>query len=84
MTKIDQSSMKAKTKFSSYFKEFVLPKVRTIIKKLPPNSEDYKKAKEILIQRNGDKSEVINAYILQIIPLAFISETTKANNTQIL
>ena len=76
-TQIDQRCMKAATIFSC-LKEFVVPKVRTIIDMLPPNSEGYEKAKEILIQRYGDLSEVINAHVQQILALPFISGTHRA------
>ena len=75
-TQIDQSSIKPEAKFS-YLKEFVLPKVKVIIDKLPPNSEGYNKAKEILVQRYGDTSEVINAHIQQIMTLPIISGTSR-------
>lgn len=54
--------MKAEAK-SSYLKEFVMPKVRAIIENLPSNSKGYFRAKEMLIQRYRDTSEVMNAHI---------------------
>ena len=75
-TQIDQSTIKPEAKFS-YLKEFVVPKVKVIIDKLPPNSEGYNKAKEILVQRYGDTSEVINAHIQQILTLPIISGTSR-------
>ena len=70
-TQIDQTPMREESKFS-YLKELVVPKVRSTIEKLPPNSEGYKRAKDMLKERYGDTSEVVNAHIQQIMALPVI------------
>ena len=60
------------TKFS-YLKEFVDPKVRKSIDGLPFTAEGYKKAKDILIERFGNISEVVKAYVKDILELRNIS-----------
>ena len=75
-TQIDQAAMKEEAKFS-YLKELVAPKVRTIIDKLPPDAQGYKKAKTMLEERFGDVSEVVNAHLQQIMGLPVIHGTSK-------
>ena len=61
-TQIDQATIKEEAKFS-YLKELVVPKVRTIIDKLPTDAQGYKRAKTMLEERYGDVSEVVNAHL---------------------
>ena len=44
-TQIDQAAMKEEESFS-YLKELVVPKVRAIIDRLPPDAQGYAKAKQ--------------------------------------
>ena len=69
---IDKSEMAAITKFS-YLKEFVDPKVRKSIDGLPFTAEGYEKAKAILIERYGNVSEVVKAYVKDILDLPKIN-----------
>ena len=69
---VDKSQMADITKFS-YLKEFVDPKVRKSIDGLPFTAEGYKKAKDILIERFGNISEVVKAYVKDILELPNIS-----------
>ena len=56
------------TKFS-YLKEFVEPKVRKSIDGLPFTVEGYNRAKSILEERYGKESEIVKAYVKDIIDL---------------
>ena len=76
-SQIDNSEISDEAKFS-YLKELVIPKVRMAIEKLPCSSEGYEKAKELLIQRYGEESEVINAHVTQILSLPVIHGTPRA------
>ena len=75
-SQIDNSEISDEAKFS-YLKELVIPKVRMTIEKLPCSSEGYEKAKELLIQRYGEESEVINAHVTQILSLPVIHGTPR-------
>ena len=68
---IDSSRLASVTKLS-YLKEFVEPKVRSIIDGLPFNSEGYNRAKSILEGKYGKPSEVANAHIQSITNLPYI------------
>ena len=68
---IDNSEVSSVTKFS-YLKELVDPKVRSCIDGLPFTSEGYERAKNILAIKYGNSSEVINAYVQNIIGLPTI------------
>ena len=65
---IDKSGMAEITKFS-YLKEFVEPRVRKGIDGLPFTPEGYTKAKTILQDRYGKESEVVKAYVKDIVNL---------------
>ena len=56
----------------------MIPKVRMTTEKLPCSSEGYEKAKELLTQRYGEESEVINAHVTQILSLSVIHGTPRA------
>ena len=43
----------------------MVPKVRSTIERLAPNSEGSSKAKDMLKERYGDTFEVVNAHIQQ-------------------
>ena len=68
---IDSSRLASVTKLS-YLKEFLEPKVRSIIDGLPFNSEGYNRAKSILEGKYGKPSEVANAHIQSITNLPYI------------
>ena len=65
---IDKSGAPQVTKFS-YLKELVDPKVRVLIDGLPFSIEGYQRAKNILQTKYGQESEIINAYVNNIISL---------------
>ena len=68
---IDSSRLASVTKLS-YLKEFLDPKVRSIIDGLPFTSEGYNRAKSILEGKYGKPSEVSNAHIPSIMNLPYI------------
>ena len=70
-TQIDKVEISAITKFS-YLKEFLVPKVRTLIDNLPFTSEGYARAKSILLAKFGKPSEVAAAHIQCITSLPLI------------
>ena len=61
------------TKFS-YLKELVDLKVRNLIDGLPFTPEGYKKAKDLLARRYGKTSEVVGAYVRNILELPSVRE----------
>ena len=61
----------------AYLKEHVVPKVRITFDKLPLNTGRYQKVSEMLKQRYGDTSEVVNAHIQEILFLPTISGVSK-------
>ena len=74
---IDATDLPPVTKFV-YLKELVLPKVRADIDGLPFNTEGYERAKNILKSEYGKISEIINAYVNNIMGLPTIpSENPK-------
>ena len=74
---IDRSDVPGLTKFS-YLKELVEPNVRTLIDGLPFSMEGYERAKTILKSKYGKKSEIVNAYIQNIMALPTITGTCPA------
>ena len=72
-TQIDKSTVLALTKFS-YLKELVEPKVRNLIDGLPFTEEGYIKAKELLVKRYGNTSDVVGAYVRNILELPTVKE----------
>ena len=58
--------MVAITKFS-YLKEFVDVKVRKTIDGLPFTAEGYNRAKSILMDLYGKESEIVKAYVQNIL-----------------
>ena len=61
-SEIDKASLAPVTKFS-YLKELVIPSVRVIIDGLPFNSEGYERAKNILLAKYGQNSEIVAAHV---------------------
>ena len=68
---IDSSRLASVTKLS-YLKEFLEPKVRSIIDGLPFTSEGYNRVKSILEGKYGKTTEVANAHIQNIMNLPYI------------
>ena len=73
----DSTDLPAVTKFA-YLKELVEPRVRKGIDGLPFTTEGYERAKSILKSNYGKMSEIVNAYIENILALPFISGTQPA------
>ena len=71
---IGKTGMVAITKFS-YLKEFVDLKVRKTIDGLPFTAEGYNRAKSILMDRYGKESEIVKAYVQNILDLPRIKGT---------
>lgn len=76
-TEIDKAEIGGVTKYS-YLKELVDPKIRTEIDGLPFSSEGYERAKNILTRKYGQTSEVVNAYVENIMSLPTIGGTQPA------
>ena len=76
-TEIDKAEIAGVTKYS-YLKELVDPKIRTEIDGLPFSSEGYERAKNILIRKYGQTSEVVNAYVENIMSLPTTGGTQPA------
>ena len=74
---IDSTDLLAVTKFAC-LKELVEPRVRKGIDGLPFTTEGYERAKSILKSNYGKMSEIVNAYIENILALPFISGTQPA------
>ena len=71
------SDMAAVTKFA-YLKDLLEPKVRAGIDGLPFSSEGYELAKNILRNKYGKTSELVNAYVQNIMGLPVISGANPA------
>ena len=69
---IDRAEVPGVTKYS-YLKELVDPKIRKEIDGLPFSSEGYERAKNILKRKNGKPSEVVNAYVENIMSVPTIN-----------
>ena len=74
---IDKTDLPAVTKFA-YLKELVEPRVIKGIDGLPFTSEGYQRAKHILKTNYGQTSEIINAYVENILELPVISGANPA------
>ena len=74
---IDKAEIAGVTKYS-YLKELVDPKIRTEIDGLPYSSEGYERAKNILARKYSQTSEVVNAYVENIMSLPTIGGTQPA------
>lgn len=75
---IEAAEIPVVTKFS-YLKELLEAKVRVCVDSLPLTSEGYERAKNILKTKYGKDSEIVNAYIQNILLLPQIqgSKTTE-------
>ena len=71
---IDATDLLAVTKFA-YIKELLVTKVRSDIDGLPFNSEGYERAKTILKSEYGKTSEIVHAYINNIMGLLIVTST---------
>ena len=69
---IDKTSVQPITKFS-YLRELLDFKVRRTIEALPFTPEGYNRAKSILNERFGKESEIVKAYVKEILDLPLIS-----------
>ena len=72
-SQIDSTSESATTKFS-YLKQLVDANVRKLIDGLPFTKEGYLKAKALLEKRYGQASELVGAYVRNILELPTIRE----------
>ena len=77
VVEIDSADISPITKFA-YLKEFVKPEVRADIDGLPLITEGYERAKHILKGEYGKLSEIINAYVQNILDLPVINCTDPA------
>ena len=71
---IDSSDISPVSKFS-YLKELVITPVRANIDALPLTTEGYERAKQILKAKYGKPSEVVNAFVQNIMSLPHIRGT---------
>lgn len=71
---IDKTNVQLITKFS-YLRELLDFKVKRTIEVLPFTSKGYNRAKSILNERFGKESEIVNAYVKEILDLPLISST---------
>ena len=69
---IDSQNISPITKFS-YLKEHLDPKVKRSIDGLPFTDKGYTKAKEILVEKYANESEIVNSYVEEIISLPTIN-----------
>ena len=69
---VDRAEVPGVTKYS-YLKDLVYPKIRKEIDGLPFSSEGYERAKNILQRKYGKPSEVVNAYVENIMSLPTIN-----------
>ena len=73
---INRLEVAAVTKFS-FLKELVDPKVKTAIDGLPFRTEGYQQAKNILKSKYGQMSEIVNAYVQNIMALPMSTGSRK-------
>ena len=66
------SDVAAVTKFA-YLKDLLEPKVRQSVERLPFSTEGYERAKNILSTKYGKTSEIVNAYVQNLLGLPVIS-----------
>ncbi len=70
----NNSDLAAVTKFA-YLKELLKPNVKSTIDGLPFSTEGYTRAKNILKNKYGNTTEIVNAYVQNIMALPVISGT---------
>ena len=75
---IDRCSEMAAVTKVAYLKDLLEPKVRAGIDGLPFLSEGYERAKNILRNKYGKTSEIVNAYVQNIMGLPVISGANPA------
>ena len=68
---IDKTSVPAITKFA-YLRELLCDKLKRTVEALPYTREGYNRAKAILLERYGKESEIIKAYVKEILELSHI------------
>lgn len=78
--KIDFTALPTVKKFS-YLKELVEPKVKIDIDGLPLTSKGYERAKSILTSEYGKTSEIVNAYVQNMLglPVVIIAHSREVN-----
>ena len=69
---IDKSSIPPITKFT-YLRELLGSNVKRCVEALPFTVKGYNRAKEILSDRYGKESEIVNSYVKQILELPHVS-----------
>ena len=74
---IDSTDLPSVSKFG-YLKELLEPNVRSEIEGLPFNTEGYERAKNLLKSEYGKTSEIVNAYVQEIINLPVINGSNPA------
>ena len=74
---IDSTELPTVSKFA-YLRELLEPNVRSEIEGLPFSTEGYERAKNILKSEYGKTSEIVNAYIQEIINLPVINGSSPA------
>ena len=68
---IDKTTMPSITKFT-YLCELLDPKIKHIVDSLPFTAEGYNRAKSVLQDHFGKESEIIKAYVKDILDLPYI------------
>ena len=81
---IDSCSDLAGVTKLAYLKDLLVTKVRAKIDGLPFSSEGYEHAKNILKSKYGKTSEVVNAYVQNIMVLLTISGSNPVKNPSVL
>ena len=74
-TEIDNNSDIAPVTKFAYLKELLKPNVRSTIDGLPFSTEGYTRAKNILKNKYGNTTEIVNAYVQNIMGLPVINGT---------
>ena len=74
-TEVDQQNIEQITKFN-YLKEFIEPKVRSLIDNINHDAEGYERAKQILKSKYGKDSEIVNAHVQIIFNLPHVRGTS--------
>jgi hypothetical protein len=74
IAEIDSAELSPVTKFA-YLKELVEPEIRSDIDGLPLTTEGYARAKAILEGEYGKISEIVNAYVQNILQLPVVKDS---------
>ena len=75
VAEVDSTDLTPVTKFA-YLKELLVPKVRSDIDGLPFTTEGYQRAKNILESEYGKLSEIVHAYVNNIMGLPTVTGTS--------